>query len=528
MEEALARLSSEQAVWAEWVLDGQRAQIHVSGGEVQVFEGHGLRTKHALAMSGLGRCDEEVTAILAGNLRDPGDIVLEAVLMRPFGHGDEASAKGENQATKGEPVNKVHCVVIFDVLVLNGKALTRLPFRVRRAKLEATVMQTGTLRLVPGKELAMDTINADVMRDELVTACGASASAQCLDEKAVKARGVLLKTLDGPSAEYLPGLRVPSWQAIQKTPEIDGPEAEAALFEMLNQEERAKLPAPNDMHFCVISARRTQTEEGRQDILIVQRQFKSAGVSPRWYVDADSLEAYRALGLDAVVGGKLIPARNMALDDAEKLGKACVQASDDIEKWLYLKEQGGWSKKKSLRESNAAGRVALRYQVSPIAAAQFLLAKMRGSASASRPRLGGVLPHHNPGQSLRCEPVGTNAFILGDFFVVDRSPCRFDTRMTLKEDYDLTCAHLKTHGSVLRYNHLMVFAKHETNAGGACSVRDAQGERERENIRILQEKYPGAFKLNPKRPNQVVLMWSGHGKWLKENAKEQSQAASTG
>merc|ERR1712151_244008 len=65
------------------------------------------------------------------------------------------------------------------------------------------------------------------------------------------------------------------------------------------------------------------------------------------------------LGLDAVVGGKLIPARNMALDDAEKMGKACVQCSDDIEKWQYVDEQGGWSKKKSLMGSNAAGRVCV-------------------------------------------------------------------------------------------------------------------------------------------------------------------------
>jgi hypothetical protein len=28
-------------------------------------------------------------------------------------------------------------------------------------------------------------------------------------------------------------------------------------------------------------------------------------------------------------------------------------------------------------------------------------------------------------------------------------------------------------------------AKHETNAGGACSIRDAQGVREQENIAIL-------------------------------------------
>merc|ERR1711948_116782 len=72
----------------------------------------------------------------------------------------------------------------------------------------------------------------------------------------------------------------------------------------------------------------------------------------------------------------------------------------------------------------------------------------------------------------------------------------------------------KTHGLVLRCNHLMVYAKHETNAGGACSIRDDGGERERENIRILKEKYPGAFINNAKRPNQVILQW----KWRKTGA----------
>jgi len=40
------------------------------------------------------------------------------------------------------------------------------------------------------------------------------------------------------------------------------------------------------------------------------------GVKPTWYVDEGSLEAYRALGLTAIVGGKLTPARNLALDHA--------------------------------------------------------------------------------------------------------------------------------------------------------------------------------------------------------------------
>jgi hypothetical protein len=261
--------------------------------------------------------------------------------------------------------------------------------------------------------------------------------------------------------------------------------------------------------------------EGVQDIINVQRLFEAGGASPRWYVDQQSLADYQKLGLDAVVGGKLIPARNMALDDAERLGKACVQCSDDIEKWQYVDEPGGWRKKNSLQESNAMGRMCLRYQVSPVAAARFILAKLRGHPK--KPQLGGVLPHHNPGQAMGLPPVSYENFILGDFFVVDKSPCRFDTRMTLKEDYDLTCAHLAKHGLVLRCNHLMVFAKHETNAGGACSTRDAQGEREQENIRILMEKYPGAFIHNAKRPGQVVMHWRWRNK--STGSSEQSSKA---
>merc|ERR1719235_2675779 len=99
----------------------------------------------------------------------------------------------------------------------------------------------------------------------------------------------------------------------------------------------------------------------------------------------------------------------MALDDAARLGKVCVQASDDIEKWLYLKEQGGWTPKKTLSRANAAAMTALRYVVSPVAAARFILAKMR-AASGPKPQLGGVFPTQNGGQSIKAPEASTDAF----------------------------------------------------------------------------------------------------------------------
>jgi len=102
-------------------------------------------------------------------------------------------------------------------------------------------------------------------------------------------------------------------------------------------------------------------------------------------------------------------------------------------------------------------------------------------------------------------------FILGDYFVVDSSPCRFDTTMTLKEDYDFTCSHIKTHGSALRCNRMFVHAKHAKNAGGAVAVRDAAGTKEQYNINILQTKWPGVFKTNVKRKNEVLMRWKHAG-----------------
>jgi len=279
---------------------------------------------------------------------------------------------------------------------------------------------------------------------------------------------------------------------------------EASFFDILSAQERKCLPKADDIHFCVVSARRTQTPQGVSDIAGVVAAFRSQGVEPTWYVDAESVEDYRKIGLKAVVGGKLTPARNKALDDAMKLKKACVQCSDDIAHWNY--HQGEMSKSRTDEALNAAYAKAHRHVLSPVAAAQFMLAKMRAT-TGQRPRLGGVWSLSVCARSFGGPEFSHSNFILGDFFVADMSPIRFDNSMTLKEDYDFTCSHIQAHGSVLRCNRMTVQAKHETNAGGACSVRDTAGVAEDRNIVILRQKWPGVFSDNPTRPHQVVLRW---------------------
>jgi len=188
-----------------------------------------------------------------------------------------------------------------------------------------------------------------------------------------------------------------------------------------------------------------------------------------------------------------------------------VQVSDDISSWDYY--VGELGNQEDLAAGNAAAKAADHLRISPAASARFLLAKLRAAQAAAGgkragPRLAGVFPMANTGQAFTREAVSSDHFILGDFFVADRSPVRFDTRMTLKEDYDFTCAHLAKHGAVIRCNRMFIRAVHETNAGGAVSERDSAGEREREMIKILKEKWPGVFWCNGKRGDtQVILNW---------------------
>ena len=57
--------------------------------------------------------------------------------------------------------------------------------------------------------------------------------------------------------------------------------------------------------------------------------------------------------------------------------------------------------------------------------------------------LGGAYPTANKGQAMNSPPMHSDAFIVGDFLVVDpTSTPRFDEKMSLKEDYDMTAQHL--------------------------------------------------------------------------------------
>jgi len=288
-----------------------------------------------------------------------------------------------------------------------------------------------------------------------------------------------------------------------KVPEVRAdPASESALFACLDDGERSKLPDAKAFHFCVVSARRTTEPEAIKACLLVEAHFAVAGVKPRWYVDAPSLGHYKSLGFDAVPdGGGLVAARNKALADAAKLGKVCCQVSDDISHWKYYRTAR--ERAASEEEGNRLARAAKKLAVSPVAAARFLVAKMR--ASPSKPKLGGVYPNDNMARGFCAPPWTSHSFILGDFFVCEKSPVRFDKKMTLKEDFDFSCSHIKRHGGVLRCNRLSLVVKHRVNTGGAVTVRSPSEEQK--NIKLLMAKWPKAIRLHTRREDEVVLQW---------------------
>jgi len=283
-----------------------------------------------------------------------------------------------------------------------------------------------------------------------------------------------------------------------------------ALFKLLSPAERKCLPLKEKLYVCIISARRATQHEGIRDIFMVQSQFEEAGVCPTWYVDAGSVNDYKALGLKVVVGRKLTPARNKALADARKLGKVCVQASDDITAWEY--RDGARAKERTDDAVNAAYADAKRLIISPVAAARFIVAKLRG-AEKPTPKLGGVYMLGSCSRSFAGEEFSRRHFILGDFFVVEPdSTVKFDVEQSLKEDYDFTCGHISKYGSVIRCNRMTLNVKHYSNIGGACTNRDKKGKEEQRNIDILNRKWPGCFRKHPKRKNEVILSWPKSGR----------------
>lgn len=269
--------------------------------------------------------------------------------------------------------------------------------------------------------------------------------------------------------------------------------------------------------FCVISGKRS--ERVPQNMT----KFKKTGAFPTFFVADNEGPAYRGyIGMhpDAekmvVESGRLCPSRNAALAHAEKNGKICVQMSDDIQHLtLHVLEDAAkrWTmepptadeveERVAVDVANQRAKDSQKFALTPIECAQIIQFQMQRHNA----KLGGTCIHGNGGFAFSTAFVAVDSFILGDFMVIDtrtKDTPRFDLRMSLKEDYDVTAAHLHKYGVACRVHQILIAAEHRRNTGGAVFYRSRSLELA--HIQFLKAKWPGVFSENFSRqgPTRVV------------------------
>ena len=177
--------------------------------------------------------------------------------------------------------------------------------------------------------------------------------------------------------------------------------------------------------------------------------------------------------------GNLMQSRNYALDHAFKNKKICVQLSDDIKKVVVNKNFG---EPKKVELDLAIDEIVSKFN------------NVKGV------KLLGVPPTDN--FFFANKLVSVNTYCIGDKLFVKPSDIRFDTQLTLKEDYDFTLQH-KQRANVIRYQIYLFTFEHYSNKGGAVDVRD--DKEEQKNIMILKSKWGDKVRLNPKRKNEILI-----------------------
>jgi hypothetical protein len=210
----------------------------------------------------------------------------------------------------------------------------------------------------------------------------------------------------------------------------------------------------------------------------VKEVTKYMGTDCTWYVGKGERRAYEKAGARRVVdSGNLPVSRNVALDDAWRIGCTCVQVSDDLRRFSLAT-----SRMVPLTALSAAMLVS-----ASLDACQGVY--LGGGTSTSNPymaiglRTGNKLPLHP-------RPiVQFDTLVLGDFSVVKPCGLYFDENTPVKEDYEYTLRHLLVYGKVLRLNYLLQDFRHRTNPGGANLERWGPEKTERRSYDYLLNRW---------------------------------------
>lgn len=178
--------------------------------------------------------------------------------------------------------------------------------------------------------------------------------------------------------------------------------------------------------------------------------------------------------------GSLMQSRNAALEMAFKENKICVQLSDDLKKVTTNKN---FTDKKNVDLDTVINEMVIVFN------------KVKGVY------LMGVAPTSNDFYAKN--KISKNTFCIGDLIFIKPNPLRFDSLLTLKEDYDYTLQHLEKYKNTFRYQKYLFEFEHYKNKGGAVDYRTEKEEQK--NIKRLFQKWGDKIRFNPKRKNEILI-----------------------
>lgn len=197
----------------------------------------------------------------------------------------------------------------------------------------------------------------------------------------------------------------------------------------------------------------------------------------RVYVAPDEFKAYRQAnrGADIIkcangIQGNLCRVRNYILDQEFASGAEVVVIIDDDMKGMSYFEN-----KKKIRKIPTAEFIDFIEKYS-------IMAKDIGAF------FWGVNVNPDPQCYRESSPFSTLSYIGGPFQVfLAGGECRYDERLPLKEDYDMTLQQLNRYRVVFRANKFFYHVKQSQQAGGCASYRNLT--REREQLELLRAKW---------------------------------------
>lgn len=212
--------------------------------------------------------------------------------------------------------------------------------------------------------------------------------------------------------------------------------------------------------------------------------------------DEQDVEEYQAQGAERIVlqpGEGLPDARNTCVHQAAEAGKYCLQVDDDLQSLVL--------------------GVGQRESIEPISLPD-AVGEVLGAMHVTGAHLGGVYSSNNP---YFAKPrIHTWAFCCAQFIVV--TPWQdlwWDTDIDFKDDWELTCRHLKTYGKVARVDYIV---PHALNSGGGGLSQHRTLMKDVQAAKKVIARYPDIVRKHPRRDGELQLIHTV--KTMPETAKE--------